>query len=108
MDGRDETPLHMAAALNRNAEVIQALLDAGAEVNALDGRDETPLHRAAARNWNPVVIDALLNAGANTSARNRGGSTPWDLAEENLSLLDTDAYRRLNPSVMHSEGDPAE
>ena len=45
---------------------IEALLAAGAELEARDDEGWRPLHRAAAGAENPAVIDTLLAAGART------------------------------------------
>ena len=64
-----------------------------------DARDEkgrTPLHLAAWFGKKPGVVDALLAAGADPAARDKSGKTPWDYAERNAALKDTDVYWRLN------------
>ena len=86
---RPNTPLHVAAAQARDAAVITALVQAGADVNARDGSDNTPLHEAAA-NGTPGVVRALLEAGAEVDARPRrfdpysgAASTPLHYAARN-------------------------
>ena len=95
------TPLH-GAVRNENPAVTEALLAAGADVNArmsngfyglipgaptihlvtgaeLNGRSQdgvTPLHLAAGYNQNPAVTEALLAAGADVNARSISGLTP--------------------------------
>ena len=71
-----DTPLHWAAAFNKNPAVIALLLDAGADIEARDQRGETPLHLAARFKENPAVISALVDAGSDTKARSVGGFTP--------------------------------
>ena len=65
-----------AAESNPGIEVIGALLDAGADI---DARDEvfsmTPLMFAAWGNTNAAVARALLAAGADVHARDRDGWT---------------------------------
>ena len=65
------TPLHMAS----DAEIVSALLAAGADIHALalDGR--TPLHGIAA-GGTPGAVNSLLAAGANIEARDGAGETP--------------------------------
>ena len=48
---------------------VTALLDAGANPNALGSQGWTPLQYAAAFGENPAIIVALLQAGADPNAR---------------------------------------
>ena len=59
--------------------VIEYLVHAGANPNAVASGGVTPLHRAV-RNRCSGAVDALLRAGADPHARNDNGSTPADLA----------------------------
>ena len=90
------TPLHYAAALGSNPDVITALTEAGADVNARDEDGWTPLHRAASLNDNPDVITTLIKAGADGSIEDIFGKTPFDRAKNNEALKNTDAYWALN------------
>ena len=63
-----------------------------------------PLRKAAKYNKNPVVIEALFMAGANPMARTPEGKTPWDLAQDNKALKESDADRRLNEGRFQSPG----
>jgi len=76
--GEDQrTPLHVAA----NAEVAQALLAAGAKVDAKDRNQmKTPLHWTAL-GGHAEVVQALLAAGAEVEAKDKEGRTPLQLAE---------------------------
>ena len=102
-DGRRSTPLHRVAyrSGDENA-VVQVLLNSGASLDARDANSNTPLHIAANYwgNWSfrhaGRAIKALLAAHADPTALNAAGETPWDLAQENLLLKGTDAYRRLD------------
>jgi ankyrin repeat protein len=89
------TPLMWAAGLNPNPEVITVLLKAGAHINARVAGGMTPLMWAAARNRSPEVIAALLDAGADAKVKDRQGRTAFDFAQQNASLKETDAYRKL-------------
>jgi len=99
VDARDKngwTPLHRAAALNPNPEIIQALVRLGADINARDKDGLTPLHWAAFVNSNPQVVLVLLDLGADPKARTSDGKTAWDLIQENPKLKNTPAYWKLN------------
>jgi hypothetical protein len=62
-------------------EVLRALVDAGADVNARGLNDWTALHFAAAAD-DPVAVKLLLEAGADPEARTRidDFETPLDVA----------------------------
>ena len=80
---RGNTALHYACWLGDCAinaeknEVIEILIQAGADVNLLDDRENTPLHEAAAGDWgSPSAISILLSHGAALDAVNNWGWTP--------------------------------
>jgi len=77
------TPLHSAVAREGGEDVatVEALLAAGAPVNAAVEGGHTPLHSAAA-NGNEPIIRALLEHGADPNASAEDGGTPLDLARE--------------------------
>ena len=77
MDKYGYTVLMWAAEYNTNPDVIEALIDAGANVNvnAKNFSGRTALDYAAAYNTNPDVTKALIAAGANVNARNGLGMT---------------------------------
>ncbi len=73
----DWTVLVQAIMYDRYPAVIKALLDAGADVNALvdDGYD-SPLNLATELARDPEIIRLLLKAGADIEARDSDGMTP--------------------------------
>jgi ankyrin repeat protein len=78
------TALHAAAAAGR-ADLVQALLDYGADPNVRQLGGFTPLH-AAVHLGDQAMAQALLAAGADPGARTDDGSTPDDLrGRERLS-----------------------
>ena len=81
LDAWSPLMLHSAAGLTGNPAIIQLLLGAGANPNAVDDGGLTPLHRGAV-NGNPVVAAHLLSAGADPNALDNDGYTPlhWSAA----------------------------
>ena len=94
------TPLHTAVDEGTVAEVV-ALIEAGADVNAIDKRGETPLHIAAGHAAEETGLGApekgklLIEAGANIEAIDKYGSRPLHIlidgfgGDETLALLQT-------------------
>jgi uncharacterized protein len=72
------TPLHSALAGRHNA-IAEALIDAGANVNAVQQGGWTPLH-AAALHGDAEMVSRLLSAGADKRSATDDGTTPADLA----------------------------
>ncbi len=78
LDGRDEamrTPLHLAAAVSGDPELIGLMLERGADPAARDARGRTPLHDAAALNPALGVTAVLAVSGAPLDARAADGAT---------------------------------
>jgi len=78
--GLGSTPLHMAAT-NPDISALQALLAAGADINAKDMDGNTPLHMAAYSNKFEHT-KLLLEAGADVNAVSTGGRTPVAMARK--------------------------
>ena len=73
------TPLHVAA-VRGEVDAIEALLDAGAEINAAGEHGYTALHEAVEQGQGEVVR-LLLARGASVSAHNAEGQRALDIAE---------------------------
>jgi ankyrin repeat protein len=78
-DTNGATVLHRLENGSRVSDLLTALVNAGADLDAPDGDDYTRLMRAAATGETRMV-NLLLEAGACASASNRHGHTPLLLA----------------------------
>jgi ankyrin repeat protein len=78
VDRYGRTELHHAA-LDGAADNAQALVAAGASVDAADDEGWTPLH-AAAHSQSAAVAELLLAAGAPVDAQDEHGNTPLSTA----------------------------
>jgi hypothetical protein len=77
-DGSGYTALHWAG-IRGKWEAFEALLAAGAPVNATGGDGGTPLHWACHHD-RPDMVRLLLDRGADLSVQNRWGRTPLHVA----------------------------
>ncbi|MEZ4702490.1 MAG: ankyrin repeat domain-containing protein [Rhodothermales bacterium] len=104
-DGNDRTPLHIAAETGSVA-VAEALLAAGARVDAVTAFGETPLHGAHTMVKDPQIAALLVAHGADPNARTVFGTTPMHHA----ALSGTTALMRVlldaggNPSIANRMG----
>ena len=73
-------PLHSAAAASQR-EIVEFLLDAGADPNARQQRRAVPLH-AAAQNGDEDVVELLLARGADPTLVHEDGRTAADMARD--------------------------
>ena len=76
---------------------MNALIAAGAKIDARGRRGMTPLHSAAG-NGMAKAITVLLDAGADGDARTARGRTPFDLLRmvaTHPRWLERDAWQRL-------------
>lgn len=78
-------PMLAWAAQNGNAAVVQALIDAKADLNAVDGIGHTALMRAADMSQHSV-LEVLVKAGADLNHKTAEGKSALSLAVSNSSL----------------------
>ncbi|XP_058234421.1 transient receptor potential cation channel, subfamily N, member 1 isoform X2 [Hemibagrus wyckioides] len=74
-----ETPLHIAARVERGEMVAEMLLKSGAEVNTEQENGETAMH-IAARHGNLQIMRLLVEEGAHLTWRSKAGETPLHVA----------------------------
>ena len=77
-DAAGYTALHWAA-IRGHGELVETLVEAGAEVNAIGGDGGTPLHWACHHD-DVGTVRLLLDGGADPAIRNRWGRTPLHVA----------------------------
>ena len=90
-----ESPLHIAAEVNNDPEVLLRLIRAGAEINGTTKKGWTPLHSAARFNPNPEILLTLIDAGADIDAKTNSGKTFIFWMEKNSKLKKTIGYLEL-------------
>lgn len=92
------TSLHQAA-LMRDTEILEALLEAGASVDDEDSEGATALHYAA----KSCVVAALIAAGADVDHEDRAGRTPGRRARERSDMVVVQVLlsNHADPSKIH-------
>lgn len=80
----ERSPLHVASG-KAGVSVLRALIEHGADINAVDVYQDTALHRAALGNG-AEAIDFLVKAGSNISARNEFGCVPLHCAGQGKNV----------------------
>lgn len=115
-------PLHLALTEGTGPEIVELLLDHGADPDGRDARDDTALHVAARTPGGAESVALLLERGAMRDALNEGDRTPLHEAAaraptiENMRVLldagadpdsvagDTFAVTPRQLAVSHAEG----
>ena len=76
----DNTPLHWAIDEENKYQIVELLIEKGADVNAVQSDSElTPLYEAVIFEHYDIA-ELLVNNGADVNAANKDGETPLDLA----------------------------
>jgi len=105
-DAGGHTPLYCVAnecKVHGAANVVRALVQAGASVDACDGVKRCTALHMAARRGNVEVGEALLDCGAGIGVRDSGGDTPLRRAV-NCDKTDVAALLLARGSDIHSIG----
>lgn len=101
-----DTALIRAAAGNVEPQVLKALIDAGAELDAQNDEGSTALMNAADRE-NLENVRVLVLAGADVNLRDKEGDNAWDhTAEEEIESFLVSHGVQLDPEDL--EGSPDE
>ena len=74
-------PLHMCGMSRSKQHAVRALVERGADVEALDTYGMTPLHRMASNNL-PAGAKMLLEAGADVNNNGKIGASPMSIARD--------------------------
>ncbi|XP_032965201.1 ankyrin repeat and death domain-containing protein 1A isoform X4 [Rhinolophus ferrumequinum] len=82
------SPIHLAVKHNFPA-LVQLLIDANSDLDAIDNRQQTPLHLAAEHAWQDIA-EMLLVVGVNLKLRDKQGKTALAVAarSNHTSLVD--------------------
>ena len=98
-DNMGWTPLHEAAASNRDTSVLELLLCRGAHVNQPNQFGETPLHMAAGNESTPLsMCEVLIRHGANPEAMDQARA-PRRTSPGTANMLSAGACARQEHQV---------
>ena len=103
------TAIHRAA-YNGHVEVIEKLIELGANVAAKTNEKWQPIHCAC--KWNQVeAASLLLQNGADINAQSQGGQTPLHLVSSNREACQTMelllTHPNIDPSIKNDVGETA-
>jgi ankyrin repeat protein len=87
--------LHLAANKSTNPKIIDALLAAGADLNARNYLGETPLIMAVNSNPETRVVTELINKGADINARDYQGHSVLEYAKSQKRTYIVNELKKL-------------
>lgn len=90
------SPLHLAILHNRSSEIVQSLIDFGADINARSSDGATPLHIAFQNIERLENAQVLLNAGADMNVRDFNNYTPSMYAYDKIKTSQLDSMIKLS------------
>ena len=79
------TVLHNAVSSRGRKEIVELLINKGANVNSKDVFGVTPLHLAAL-GGKTEIAKILIENGANINAKNKEGESPLDITQKSFPL----------------------
>lgn len=89
------TVVHAAAqSPSDDTRILRALLEHGADVNALDNKKQMALHFASGLTFSAEKMLVLIRAGGDVNARKGGGTTPLHSAARHLKPVAVDILLR--------------
>lgn len=101
--GTGHTAMHVALIYDR-PQMIELLVELGADINARDKRLQTALHWAYHSNsWKSRPIDTLLKLGANPNMRDHANRSPLSLALSSGELASASALLDYGADITHHE-----
>jgi hypothetical protein len=95
---QDLTPLHVADLMNPNPDVIDVLVEAGADLEAVTENPMTPLLLACSDNQNLEVAERLAGLGADTTAYSPDGLTAHGICSARVRG-EGDDYIRISEEI---------
>uniref|UniRef100_A0A8C2ZT29 Ankyrin repeat and FYVE domain containing 1 n=1 Tax=Cyclopterus lumpus TaxID=8103 RepID=A0A8C2ZT29_CYCLU len=98
-EARDgQTPLHLASSWGLE-EVVQCLLEFGANVNAQDAEGRAPIHPAISSQHNVIIQLLISHPDIRLNIRDRQGMTPFACAMTNKNNKAAEAILKREPGA---------